>query len=207
MGSVGKLVAYRRRPIVIPIGAVSKSDPRGLLFYGWNSPALAKKLHYFVNGVSLCLKFQHFGRPIPQSPKPFPLNYFCQICMRLLCDKIIITGLPVDVAPIRAYVKHLRKRNIENIGAYEYERQRLHDKIYTSAGFRSGDKDFEKARIIYRESDFGKELEHILTRVFACPRCKITPNRDGKCYECGEFISVQDNLDTLEKVADRLRRS
>lgn len=207
MGTAGKLVAYRRRPIVIPIGAVSRSDPRGTLYYGWASPAWARKLHYFVNGISLCMKFQHFGRSQPQSPKPFPLNYFCQTCMRLLCDKIIITGLPVDVAPIRVYVKHLRKRHIENIGAYEYERQRLHDKIYTSAGFRSGNEDFEKARIIYRESDFGQELEHILTRVFTCPKCKLTPNRDGKCSKCGEFISVYDNLNTLEKVADRLRRS
>jgi hypothetical protein len=207
MGTAGKLIAYNKRPIVIPIGQVSKSDPRGLLYYGWGHAPTAKRLHYFVNGVSLCMKYQHFGRPQPQSPKPFPLHYFCQTCMRLLCDKIIINGLPVDMAPLRAYVKHLRKRRIENLSAYEYERQRLHDKIFTAAGFRSGNEDYNKARIIYRESDFGEELEHILTRAFACPKCKYSVDREDKCMNCKEFISVEDNLNTLERIADITRRS
>jgi len=206
MGTAGKLIAYNKRPIVIPIGQVSRSDPRGLLYYGWNSPAMTTKLHYFVNAISLCLVFQHFGRPQPQSPKPLPEHLFCKTCMKMLCDKIIIYGLPVDMAPIRAYVRHLRKRRIENISAYEYERQRLHDKIFTAAGFRSGNEDYNKARIIYRESEFGQELDHILTRVFACPKCKYSANRDSNCPKCGDFISVEDNLNTLEKIAERSRR-
>ena len=206
MGTAGKLIAYNKRPIVIPIGQVSRSDPRGLLYYGWNSPAMTTKLHYFVNAISLCLAFQHFGRPQPQSPKPLPEHRFCKTCMKMLCDKIIIYGLPVDMAPIRAYVRHLRKRHIADIMAYEYERSRLHDKIFNAAGFRSGNEDYNKARIIYRESEFGRELDHMLTRVFGCPKCRYSANRDGNCPQCGDFISVEDNLNTLEKLAERSRR-
>lgn len=207
LGRAGKLVAYRKRPIVVPVGQVSRSNPRGILYYGWAGCPMSSKMHYFVNGTSICLAFQHFGRPQPRSPKPFPDHRLCKTCMRLLCDKIIIYWIPVDLSPIRAYVKHLRKRRIENLGAYEYERQRLHDAIFNAAGFRSGNEDYNRARIIYRESEFGQELDHLLTRVFGCPKCKLTLNRDNKCYECGEFISVEDNLNTLERLADISRRT
>jgi len=145
MGAAGKLVAYNKRPIVIPIGAVSRSNPRGILYYGWNSPALTTRLHYFVNGISLCMKYQHFGRPIPPSPKPFPKDRFCQICMRMLCDKIIITGVPVNMAPIRNYLRRFYKRPwLESVSD-------LRDKLLKSVNY-SGD-------VI----EFDKELNAIIS--------------------------------------------
>lgn len=189
MGSVGKLVAYRGRPIIIPAGTVSRSDPHGVLFNGWASPAWAKKLHYFVDGISLCMKYQHFTHQIPPSPKPFPLHYFCKICMRLLCDKIIIAGIPVDIAPIRAYVRHYRKYH------GDVDVSLLRDKLLLTADFGG---DSEK---------FGQELDDILARVFACPKCYVSIDREGSCTECERFTSVKDNLNTLEKIADWTRRT
>jgi len=119
---------------------------------------------------------------------------------------IYITGIPVPLEPIEEYIRHLRQRHIKNLSMYEYERQRLHDNIFTSAGFKSGINEYDKARIVYRESDFGSSLEHLLTHAFACPKCKYSTDRDNKCMECKEFISVEDNIDTLYRIATKTRR-
>ena len=118
---------------------------------------------------------------------------------------MIIDGIAVPLEPIREYIRHLRQRHIQNISMYEYERQRLHDKIFTSVGFKSGVQGHDAARIVYRESPFGEALTHVLTMVFTCPKCRYTPNRDHNCPRCKEFISVEDNLNTLERIAEKSR--
>jgi len=119
---------------------------------------------------------------------------------------IYITGIPVPLEPIEEYIRHLRQRHIKNLSMYEYERQRLHDNIFTAAGFESGTNEYDKARIVYRESPFGDALSRVLTMVFACPKCRYSTDRDNKCMQCKEFISVEDNSSTLERIAAKSRR-
>ena len=120
---------------------------------------------------------------MPAHTKPLPRNHFCHTCMRLLCDKIIIAGIPVDVAPIRAYIRNKHPDYSELI-----------HKLMQTAEFGSYDETFEW------------ELGDILDEVSECPHCYITPDREGGCEQCGKYITVKSKLNTLEKIADRTRR-
>jgi hypothetical protein len=138
------------------------------------------------------MAYSDIGRPFGSSHvkllRPLPLRHFCRTCMRLMCDKIIIAGIPVNVAPIRNYIRRYRKHHsIEDIDTLIY-------------------KLFETADFGFYTEEFGQELRSVLDRVFACPRCYVAIDREGSCEECGKRMTIKDNINVLEKLADKSRR-
>ena len=160
--------------------------PHGL---GWNLPPSAKKLHYFLDGASLCMQYSEFGWGLLPRDKPYPIKYFCRTCMRLMCDKIVIAGIPVDVAPIRTYIRKYKKHHGED------DIDKLVYKLRESADYGA-----------YNEQ-FRQELNRVLERAMSCPRCYMSVDREGTCEECGHLVTVKDSLRMLEKIADISRRS
>lgn len=163
--------------------------PHGL---GWNLPHSAKKLHYFLDGSSLCMRYTDYGRPLMELDKPLPLRHFCRTCMRLMCDKIVIAGIPVDVAPIRTYIRKYKKHHDEN------DVDKLVYKLLETADFGA------YSEYVWM---FRRDLNGILEHALSCPRCYISVDREGTCEECGRFITVKDGIKILEKIADISRRS
>ena len=106
-----------------------------------------------------------------------------------MCDKIVIAGIPVDVAPIRTYIRKYKKHHDEN------DLDKLIYKLMESADHGTYD---------YR---FGEELKLIIDNTKVCPRCYVSIDREGTCEECGHLVTVKDSLRTLEKIADISRRS
>lgn len=115
---------------------------------------------------------------------------------------INIAGRKVPIKTLERYITHLQKQNEGSIGdpqEYEWMRAKLHNNIFIIAGFE--DSRGIPARVIYRDSDFAEELGSILTKVLACPKCHLTTDRKGFCFDCGKFILTKDSIRTLRRMA------
>jgi len=111
-------------------------------------------------------------------------------------NTIKIANIDVKVSAIKAYIVHLRKEKIGDVGKYEYERSRLHNNIFLSAGFK--DSGMFKARILHKDSPFDDALNSLLCDILLCPRCRISTDRNSFCWGCNRFITLKDNLRNLE---------
>lgn len=106
-----------------------------------------------------------------------------------MCDKIVIAGIPVDVAPIRVYIRKYKKHHDD------YDFDKLIYKLLESADY--GD---------YNDQ-FKQELKLVIDNAMVCPRCYVFVDREGTCEECGYLVTVKDSINRLEKIADISRRS
>lgn len=134
--------------------------------------------------------------------------------------EITIGGRKTPLAPIEAYIKHLRLKRIGDCQAYEWERSRLHNAIFNAAGL--PDKAGTRARIIgysgcrgdedapYKA--FNDDLETVLCHALACPSCGYTLRYDQtcgnpRCQNFGKKVTALDNIKTLREMAKKQERS
>jgi len=120
----------------------------------------------------------------------------------------------VPLALIEAYVRHLRKRRVGDVNAYEYERQRLHNAIFQAAGFKDhrpgiGNVTARKQAAMVvtgmiRDKPlerFNNALDRLVDASLLCPTCGYSTDRELRCLGCGKFISVTTNIEQLHKLA------
>jgi hypothetical protein len=120
----------------------------------------------------------------------------------------------VPLSLIEAYIRHLRKRRVGDVNAYEIERQRLHNAIFLAAGFQNYHPDLGNiparklaAMVVVgsikdrKLERFNTALDNLVDKSLTCPACGSSMDRDMKCLGCGKFISVETNIQQLRKLA------
>jgi len=83
-----------------------------------------------------------------------------------------------------------------NSGYYEFERCKLHQKLFGIAG---------QCRIKDRDSAFGRELDSLICDAMVCPKCGISLRRDNYCFN-GHYTDLSSNRDIIKLVVYNLKK-